>query len=94
MGGIPVASNIHLFQRQHDVNRSENLERMVHPCEFAVILDSLQHSFSDNYLYLLQGGSGAFGYFATTKEISQYYKVRFEQILLLRSHANYPRPIS
>ncbi|KAF2751350.1 heme-dependent catalase [Sporormia fimetaria CBS 119925] len=32
IGGIPVASDIFLFQKQQHFNRSKNLERMVHPC--------------------------------------------------------------
>jgi len=32
IGGIPVASDVHLFQKQQTFNRSKNLERMVHPC--------------------------------------------------------------
>jgi catalase len=47
IGGIPVASDVWLFQKQQTFNRSKNLERMVHPC-----------------------GSGAFGYFETTKNVS------------------------
>ena len=47
VGGIPVASDVFLFQKQQTFNRSKNLERMVHPC-----------------------GSGAFGYFETTKDVS------------------------
>lgn len=34
VGGMPVASDIHLFQKQQHFNRSKNLERMVHPCKF------------------------------------------------------------
>jgi catalase len=34
VGGMPVASDIHLFQKQQHFNRSKNLERMVHPCMF------------------------------------------------------------
>ncbi|KAJ5982294.1 hypothetical protein N7451_012394 [Penicillium sp. IBT 35674x] len=30
---MPVASDIHLFQKQQHFNRSKNLERMVHPCK-------------------------------------------------------------
>jgi hypothetical protein len=47
IGGIPVASDVFLFQKQQTFNRSKVLERMVHPC-----------------------GSGAFGYFETTKNVS------------------------
>ncbi|KAM9874799.1 Vegetative catalase [Verticillium dahliae] len=47
VGGIPVASDIHLFQKQQTFNRSKNLERMVHPC-----------------------GSGAFGFFECTHDVS------------------------
>ncbi|CAI7657597.1 unnamed protein product [Penicillium palitans] len=54
VGGMPVASDIHLFQKQQHFNRSKNLERMVHPC-----------------------GSGAFGYFETTKDITAYCKADF-----------------
>ncbi|KAK2025898.1 catalase [Colletotrichum zoysiae] len=32
IGGIPVASDVFLFQKQQTFNRSKNLERMVHPC--------------------------------------------------------------
>jgi catalase len=32
VGGIPVASDVFLFQKQQHFNRSKNLERMVHPC--------------------------------------------------------------
>jgi catalase len=52
IGGIPVASDIHLFQKQQHFNRSKPLERMVHPC-----------------------GSGAFGYFEVTKDVSSLTKV-------------------
>lgn len=31
VGGMPVASDMHLFQKQQYFNRSKNLERMVHP---------------------------------------------------------------
>lgn len=34
VGGIPVASDIFLFQKQQAFNRHKLLERMVHPCEF------------------------------------------------------------
>lgn len=47
IGGIPVASDVFLFQKQQHFNRSKQLERMVHPC-----------------------GSGAFGYFECTKDVS------------------------
>ncbi|KAL2263963.1 hypothetical protein VTK26DRAFT_3957 [Humicola hyalothermophila] len=47
VGGIPVASDIFLFQKQQHFNRSKPLERMVHPC-----------------------GSGAFGYFECTKDVT------------------------
>jgi len=32
VGGIPVASDVFLFQKQQHFNRSKPLERMVHPC--------------------------------------------------------------
>ncbi|KAL1311499.1 hypothetical protein AAFC00_001622 [Neodothiora populina] len=54
IGGIPVASDVHLFQKQQHFNRSKNLERMVHPC-----------------------GSGAFGYFECTKDVSDLTKADF-----------------
>ncbi|KAM0276126.1 hypothetical protein ACHAQH_007052 [Verticillium albo-atrum] len=53
-GGIPVASDIHLFQKQQTFNRSKNLERMVHPC-----------------------GSGAFGFFECTHDVSDLTKADF-----------------
>lgn len=52
VGGIPVVSDVHLFQKQQNFNRSKTLERMVHPC-----------------------GSGAFGYFELTKDVSKFTKV-------------------
>ncbi|MCJ1308514.1 hypothetical protein MMC25_002167 [Agyrium rufum] len=54
IGGIPVASDVWLFQKQQTFNRSKNLERMVHPC-----------------------GSGAFGYFECTKDVSALTKANF-----------------
>ena len=33
IGGIPIASDIFLFQKQQAFNRHKLLERMVHPCE-------------------------------------------------------------
>ncbi|KAF7713588.1 Catalase [Penicillium ucsense] len=54
VGGVPVVSDIHLFQKQQHFNRSKNLERMVHPC-----------------------GSGAFGYFETTKDVTGHCKADF-----------------
>ncbi|CAJ2507620.1 Uu.00g088060.m01.CDS01 [Anthostomella pinea] len=56
IGGIPVASDVFLFQKQQTFNRSKNLERMVHPC-----------------------GSGAFGYFECTNEVSELTKANFLQ---------------
>ncbi|EMC92419.1 hypothetical protein BAUCODRAFT_288212 [Baudoinia panamericana UAMH 10762] len=56
IGGIPVASDVHLFQKQQHFNRSKNLERMVHPC-----------------------GSGAFGYFECTNDVSDLTKADFLQ---------------
>ncbi|KAI1469099.1 heme-dependent catalase [Daldinia caldariorum] len=56
IGGIPVASDVFLFQKQQTFNRSKNLERMVHPC-----------------------GSGAFGYFECTKNVSNLTKANFLQ---------------
>ncbi|KAK5130532.1 hypothetical protein LTR08_001962 [Meristemomyces frigidus] len=56
IGGIPIASDVHLFQKQQTFNRSKNLERMVHPC-----------------------GSGAFGYFETTADVSDMTKANFLQ---------------
>jgi len=53
-GGIPVASDVFLFQKQQHFNRSKPLERMVHPC-----------------------GSGAFGYFECTKDVTKYTKADF-----------------
>jgi catalase len=47
IGGIPVASDVFLFQKQQTFNRSKNLERMVHP-----------------------SGSGAFGYFECTNDVT------------------------
>lgn len=54
VGGIPVASDVFLFQKQQHFNRSKQLERMVHPC-----------------------GSGAFGYFECTKDVSDLTKADF-----------------
>ncbi|KAJ9605073.1 hypothetical protein H2200_010463 [Cladophialophora chaetospira] len=54
VGGIPVASDTFLFQKQQTFNRSKILERMVHP-----------------------SGSGAFGYFETTKDMSHLTKANF-----------------
>ncbi|KIV77462.1 hypothetical protein PV11_09255 [Exophiala sideris] len=54
VGGIPVASDVFLFQKQQAFNRHKLLERMVHPC-----------------------GSGAFGYFETTKDVSHLTKAHF-----------------
>jgi len=54
IGGIPVASDVFLFQKQQHFNRSKNLERMVHPC-----------------------GSGAFGYFECTKDVTDLTKANF-----------------
>ncbi|KAG0637324.1 catalase [Tuber brumale] len=51
VGGIPVASDTFLFQKQQIFNRSKTLERMVHPA-----------------------GSGAFGYFECTKDMSELTK--------------------
>ncbi|KAJ6035711.1 uncharacterized protein N7446_010473 [Penicillium canescens] len=59
---MPVASDIHLFQKQQHFNRSKNLERMVHPC-----------------------GSGAFGYFETTKDITAHCKADFLKSVGLRT---------
>ncbi|KAJ9164779.1 Heme-dependent catalase [Coniochaeta hoffmannii] len=54
VGGLPLASDIFLFQKQQHFNRSKPLERMVHPC-----------------------GSGAFGYFEVTKDVSNLTKADF-----------------
>lgn len=54
IGGIPVASDVFLFQKQQHFNRSKNLERMVHPC-----------------------GSGAFGYFECTQDVTELTKANF-----------------
>ncbi|EKG22516.1 Catalase [Macrophomina phaseolina MS6] len=54
IGGIPLASDVFLFQKQQHFNRSKNLERMVHPC-----------------------GSGAFGYFECTKDVTDLTKANF-----------------
>ncbi|VBB87229.1 CATP2 small subunit catalase encoded by the catP2 gene [Podospora comata] len=54
IGGIPVASDVFLFQKQQHFNRSKPLERMVHPC-----------------------GSGAFGYFECTKDVTDLTKADF-----------------
>ncbi|KAI6782379.1 uncharacterized protein J7T54_001236 [Emericellopsis cladophorae] len=54
IGGIPVASDVHLFQKQQTFNRSKNLERMVHPC-----------------------GSGAFGFFECTDDVTELTKANF-----------------
>ncbi|KAK5091375.1 hypothetical protein LTR05_001558 [Lithohypha guttulata] len=54
VGGMPLASDTFLFQKQQTFNRSKLLERMVHPC-----------------------GSGAFGYFESTKDMSNYTKANF-----------------
>lgn len=54
IGGIPVASDIFLFQKQQHFNRSKLLERMVHPC-----------------------GSGAFGYFECTQDVTDLTKADF-----------------
>ncbi|KAH7308313.1 putative vegetative catalase [Rhexocercosporidium sp. MPI-PUGE-AT-0058] len=54
IGGLPLASDTFLFQKQQHFNRSKNLERMVHPC-----------------------GSGAFGYFETTADVSNLTKANF-----------------
>jgi catalase len=56
IGGIPVASDIFLFQKQQTFNRSKTLERMVHPC-----------------------GSGAFGFFECTKDVTALTKANFLQ---------------
>ncbi|ETN45028.1 uncharacterized protein HMPREF1541_09904 [Cyphellophora europaea CBS 101466] len=54
VGGLPLASDIFLFQKQQAFNRHKLLERMVHPC-----------------------GSGAFGHFETTKDMSHLTKADF-----------------
>jgi catalase len=54
VGGLPLASDIFLFQKQQAFNRHKLLERMVHPC-----------------------GSGAFGHFETTKDMSHLTKANF-----------------
>ncbi|KAF2401669.1 heme-dependent catalase [Trichodelitschia bisporula] len=54
VGGIPVASDTFLFQKQQHFNRSKPLERMVHPC-----------------------GSGAFGYFECTQDVTPLTKANF-----------------
>lgn len=54
VGGLPLASDVFLFQKQQHFNRSKLLERMVHPC-----------------------GSGAFGYFETTSDVSDLTKANF-----------------
>ncbi|PVH69568.1 putative vegetative catalase [Cadophora sp. DSE1049] len=54
IGGLPLASDTFLSQKQQHFNRSKNLERMVHPC-----------------------GSGAFGYFETTADVSNLTKANF-----------------
>ncbi|CUS10538.1 unnamed protein product [Tuber aestivum] len=51
VGGIPVASDTFLFQRQRTLNRSKTLERVAH-----------------------SAGSGAFGYFECTKDMSELTK--------------------
>jgi len=33
VGGLPLASDVFLFQKQQTFNRHKLLERMVHPCE-------------------------------------------------------------
>ncbi|KAK5948556.1 hypothetical protein OHC33_010452 [Knufia fluminis] len=53
-GGLPLASDVFLFQKQQTFNRHKLLERMVHPC-----------------------GSGAFGTFEATKDMSAYTKAHF-----------------
>jgi len=54
VGGLPLASDTFLFQKQQTFNRSKNLERMVHPC-----------------------GSGAFGHFEVTHDVSDLTKANF-----------------
>ncbi|ROT39542.1 catalase [Sodiomyces alkalinus F11] len=54
VGGLPLASDVFLFQKQQTFNRSKALERMVHPC-----------------------GSGAFGYFECTKNVTELTKANF-----------------
>ncbi|KAK0250807.1 hypothetical protein LTS09_014039 [Friedmanniomyces endolithicus] len=56
IGGIPIASDVHLFQKQQHFNRSKLAERAVHPC-----------------------GSGAFGYFETTADVSDMTRADFLQ---------------
>lgn len=34
VGGLPLISDTFLLQKQQTFNRSKNLERMVHPCEY------------------------------------------------------------
>ncbi|RYP67681.1 hypothetical protein DL769_005695 [Monosporascus sp. CRB-8-3] len=54
VGGLPLASDVFLFQKQQHFNRSKLLERMVHPC-----------------------GSGAFGYFECTQDVTALTKANF-----------------
>ncbi|KAK7908708.1 hypothetical protein PG985_016011 [Apiospora marii] len=61
IGGIPVASDVFLFQKQQTFNRSKNLERMVHPC-----------------------GSGVFGYFECTYDVSYLTKVGEKTPIFIR----------
>lgn len=58
VGGIPVASDVFLFQKQQHFNRSKQLERMVHPC-----------------------GSGAFGYFECTKDVTSLTVSGYAQVM-------------
>ena len=54
VGGIPVSSDVFLFEKQQTFNRSKIVERHVHAC-----------------------GSGAFGYFETTADVSRLCKAQF-----------------
>jgi catalase len=67
-GGLPLASDTFLFQKQQHFNRSKLLERMVHPCTCS----SPSHVILANS----SGGSGAFGHFEVTKDVSDLTKVR------------------
>lgn len=54
VGGIPVASDVFLMEKQQTFNRSKIVERHVHAC-----------------------GSGAFGYFETSADVSNLCKAQF-----------------
>lgn len=76
VGGLPLVSDTFLLQKQQTFNRSKNLEREFDFCFWTRLVYEILNNLLDHIGMVHPAGSGAFGYFEATKDMSNLTKVK------------------